>query len=184
MAVQPEIFPDLESAEFVVSDEVAEVARTVIARHRGAIGRIEAIAEQLDAGACVITYVLNEKPFDPDVEEEEPEIAGRCVKAPALWRDLIGWTFVVWARGYFWRQYDQALREALLLHELLHIEVKLDKNGEPKFSVRKHDVEDFVDVALQYGPNALAGDGARYVRAAALFAGEPEPAIGRRKAPG
>lgn len=123
-------------------------------------------------------WLLNEKPFNDETEDDqEPEIAGRCIKAPKLWRDVTGIDVVIWARKHFWDQFGIDLRRALVLHELLHIEVKRDKDGAAKIALRKHDVEDFVDIARKYGPNALAGDGGRYVRAAALFAGEPEPAM-------
>jgi hypothetical protein len=132
-------------------------------------------------GELSILWLLNEKPWNDEAEDDqEPEVAGRCVKAPRIWHDVTGHHFAIWIRKHFWDEFGAELRRAVVLHELLHIEVKRDKDNQPKFATRKHDVEDFVDVARQYGPNALAGDGGRYVRAAALFAGEPEPMVGAR----
>lgn len=184
MAVQQRAFPEIEGPDFVKSDEVGAVGQEVVEAHGhiGGVGRIHPIAEAIRDGELKILWLLNTKPFnDQSEDDQETEIAGRCVKAPGLWRDFTGYDFAIWAREHFWKEFDQDLRRALVLHELLHIEVKRDNDGNPKFATRKHDVEDFVDVARQYGPAALAGDGARYVRAAALFAGEPEPAIGRRR---
>jgi hypothetical protein len=180
MAVQQHAFPEIEGPDFVRSSDVEAVAEKVLELHGGVggVGRIREVAEAIRDQELRIMWLLNEKPFNEDTEDDqEPEIAGRCIKAPRLWHDVTGVDFAIWARKHFWDDFNTELRRALVLHELEHIEVKRDKNGQPKYSVRKHDVEDFVDVARQYGPAALAGQGGRYVRAAALFAGEPEPIL-------
>lgn len=183
MAVQPKIFEDLEGPDFVRSSDVEAVGEKVLDLHGGigGVARLHPIAEAIRDGELSILWLMNEKPFNDETEDDqEPEIAGRCVKAPRLWHDVTGHHFAIWIRKHFWDLFGSELRRAVVLHELLHIEVKRDKDGQPKFAVRKHDVEDFVDVARQYGPNALAGDGGRYVRAAAQFAGEPEPILSRK----
>lgn len=181
MTTQPVMFPELESPDFVRSDELAKVGADVLRLHGGVLGvpRLHSVAEAVREDELTILWLLNTKPWNDETDDEnEPEVAGKCLKAPRLWSDVTGYTFAIWARKHFWDQFDLEHRRALVLHELLHIEVKRDKDNQPKFAVRKHDVEDFVDVARQYGPAALAGDGARYVRAAAAYAGEPAP-IGR-----
>lgn len=177
MAQQQHAFPEIEGPEFVRSSEVEAVAEKVLELHGGVGGvpRLHPIAEAVRDGDLAIMWLLNEKPFNEDTEDDqEPEIAGRCVKAPRLWHDVTGVHFAIWARKHFWDLYGIELRRALVLHELLHIDLGRDKNGEMKLSTRKHDVEDFVDIARQYGPSALAGEGGSYVRAAALFADPPK----------
>src|SRR6185369_1918645 len=183
MATQPKIFEDLEGPEFVRSSEVEAVAEKVLELHGGigGVARLHPIAEAIRDDELSILWLFNEKPWNDEAEDDqEPEVAGRCVKAPRIWHDVTGHHFAIWIRKHFWDEFGTELRRAVILHELLHIEVKRDKDNQPKFAVRKHDVEDFVDVARQYGPSALAGEGGRYVRAAALFAGEPEPMVGKR----
>lgn len=183
MAVQVRAFPEIDGPDFVQSDEVKAVGQQVLDLHGGIGGvpRLHPIAEAIRGGELQILWLFNEKPFNDETEDDqEPEIAGRCVKAPKLWHDVTGHHFAIWVRKHFWDDFNTDLRRAVVLHELLHIEVKRDKDNEAKFATRKHDVEDFVDVARQYGPAALAGDGARYVRASALFAGEPEPILSRK----
>lgn len=179
MATQPAMFPEIESPDFVKSDEIRETGEAVIRLHGGIGGvpRLHPIAEAVGEGELSILWLLNTRPFDPDKDADEHGVAGKCVKAPALWRDVTGYHFAIWIREHFWAEWPTDVQRAAVLHELLHIDVERDKNGQAKFSVRKHDVEDFVDVVRQYGP--LFGDGARLVRAAAQHAGEPEP-IGKR----
>lgn len=178
MAVQPAMFPEIDGPDFIRSDEVKAVGLEVLDMHGGIGGvpRLHPIAEAIRDGDLRIMWLFNEKPFNEETEDDqEPEIAGRCVKAPKLWHDITGVDFAIWVRKHFWDDFNTELRRAVVLHELLHIEIKRDKDNQPRFATRKHDVEDFVDVARQYGPAALAGDGARYVRASALFGGEQEP---------
>lgn len=183
MALQPSMFPEIEGPDFVRSAEVADVGATVLRLHGviGGVPRLHPIAEAVDQEELRILWLMNEKPFDEDTEEEAHGVAGKCVKAPRLWHDITGYDFAIWIRKHFWNQWDADIRRAAVLHELLHIEVKRDKDGQARPAVRKHDVEDFVDVVRQYGP--IFGEGPRLVRAAALHAGEPEPILTRKTRP-
>ncbi len=59
----------------------------------------------------------------------------------------------------WWEQADAPKREALVFHELMHAAIKVDKEGEPKFTddgkpvwdIRGHDIEEFNEVARRYG---------------------------------
>lgn len=180
MALQPSMFPEIDGPEFVRSDEVREVGETVLDLHGGSggVAPLYPIAQAIRDGELRILWLMNEKPYKDD-EEEKHGVAGKCVKAPRLWHDVTGYHFAIWIRQHFWNEWDPEIRRAAVLHELLHIEVKRDKDGQPKFSTAPHDVEDFVDVVRQYGP--IFGEGPRLVRAAALFAGEPAPILSRTR---
>lgn len=175
MAVEPVMFPDVGGVEFVRSSEVKELADDVLDRHgrSGGVPRLHPVAQAILREEISVLWLLNCKPFDPDKDEEGHDVAGKCLKVPGLWRDITGYDVAIWIREYFWREWPADTRRAALLHELLHVEVTHNKDDEVKVAVRKHDVEDFVDVVRHYGP--LFGDGPALVRAAALYAGEPEP---------
>jgi len=63
---------------------------------------------------------------------------------------------------------------ALIEHELYHVGYRLDefgqpaftKDGDPKFGIRGHDVEEFVGIVRRYGVGAAAGDTAKLIEAA------------------
>lgn len=182
-ALQPALFPDLNTADFYQADELDEVAASVIHLHghagsRNPLPRLGPVVEAIEAGEIRVLYLMNGKPLADTEDPGHHDVAGKCVKAPALWHDVTGYDVAIWIREAIWKDLPPDARRAIVLHELLHVEVTRDKDDQAKVSVRKHDVEDFVDVARHYGP--IAGEGARYVRAAAAFAGQPEPMDPRR----
>jgi len=162
MALQPVMFPEIEGPDFVRSSEVADVAEDVLRIHgkAGGIGRLHPVARAIADEEIHVLWLLNAKPFDPEKDEEGHDTAGKCVKAPGLWHDVTGFDVAIWIREYFWNRWDEQTRRAAVLHELLHVEVDRDKNDQAKVRIRKHDVEDFVDVVRHYGP---------------IFGGHPEP---------
>lgn len=101
MAVQPKIFEDLEGPDFVRSSDVEAVGEKVLDLHGGigGVARLYPIAEAIRDGELSILWLMNEKPFNDETEDDqEPEIAGRCVKAPRLWHDVTGHHFAIWIR--------------------------------------------------------------------------------------
>lgn len=167
-ALQPAMFPDIEGPDFVKSEAVAEVAEEVLRIHGRAEGvaRLYPVARAIAEEEIHVLWLLNAKPFDPEKDEEEHDTAGKCLKAPRLWHDVTGFDVAIWLREGYWEEWDQPTREAAVLHELLHVEVERDKNDQPKVRIRKHDVEDFVDVVRHYGP--MFGEAGAYVRAATV----------------
>jgi hypothetical protein len=173
MPLNPVMFPEIEGPEFVRSSEMAELARDVLAEH-GAMG---GVADAYDTARAIadeeihVLWLLNCKTFDEATEERNHDAAGKCIKAPRLWHDVTGFDVVIWIREHFWAEWDDHVRRAALLHELLHVEIKRDKENNAKVAVRKHDVEDFVAVVKHYGPIFGYGNGGSpaYVRAAELW---------------
>lgn len=154
MATVPALFPDIAGPEFVRSEQVEAVARDVLSEHgkAGAVARVFDTARAIRDGEINVAWLLNEKPFDELNEDKSHDAAGKCLKAPKLWHDVTGFDVAIWIRGHFWYRADERIRRAMILHELLHVEIKRDREGVAKVSIRKHDVEDFVDVVRHYGP--------------------------------
>ncbi len=153
MASRAELFPDLSEDQFVQSDEIARVATKVLNEHAelGDISRLADVRTALREGDITVTYLLNVKPFDPVSDEAKHDAIAKCVKAPGLWHDITGFDIAIWVRSYFWGRFDETSREALLAHELLHLDVEYDDNGECKLGIRKHDLEEFNDVVATFG---------------------------------
>ena len=176
--LQPAMFPDIEGPDFVRSDEFAKVAEDVLDRHGQARStsrspRLVPVAEAIENGELRILYLANTKPLGEDEDPRKHDVTAKCMKAPRLWHDVTGYDVAIWVREAIWKKLDEGERRGVLLHELLHVEVTRDKDDQPKLAIRKHDVEDFTDVIRYYGP--IAGDSGSYVRAAALFSGQPVP---------
>jgi len=150
----PVLFPEIEGPEFLKSEQVADVARDVLSEHGkvGGVGRLFATAKAVREGEIRIAYLINAKPFDELNDDANHDAAGKCIKAPRLWHDVTGIDVAIWIREHFWKGWPPDVRAAAVLHELLHVEVDHDAKGEVKIKVRKHDVEDFVDVVRIYGP--------------------------------
>jgi hypothetical protein len=86
---------------------------------------------------------------------------GQCKKASDLDRELHAHDFVILLNAEFWQDGDVSddQRRALLDHELMHAQVKLDDDGEYAvdtkgryvFRTRKHDIEEFSDIVRRHG---------------------------------
>lgn len=171
MAVQAKAFPEIEGPDFIRDEAIAGVGEAVLGRHGRVGGPLFSVNEAFRDEEISILWLRNDKPFDPDKDEATHETVGKCIKAPGVWRDVTGYHVAIWLRGYFWDLWSPDEREAFLLHELLHVEVKRTKDGAARFSIAKHDVEDFVAVVKAYGP--VVGDSARYIRAGTVRAADP-----------
>lgn len=97
--------------------------------------------------------------WTPDVDGRVT--LGKCRKASDLDRELMAFDFVILlSRSFFEdpRVTPQQCR-ALIDHELMHAAVKYDATGEPVtdargrtvYRIRKHDLEEFSDIASRYG---------------------------------
>ena len=125
---------DQERSDYVEAPDMKKIATALIRRHP----TIAAVTEDLRVG-----YRLR---LGEPAGEGEAAIA-MCQKAPPLWRDESGLDVVIWAWSFWWEQFDERQREALTLHELLHV----DRTEKGAVKLRRHDVEEFVTVVHEYG---------------------------------
>ena len=87
---------------------------------------------------------------------------GMCKKASDLDRELAPYDFVVLLNRDFWTNptVTDEQRDALLDHELCHATIKLDpethepmedERGRKVYRIRKHDLEEFAEIAARHG---------------------------------
>jgi hypothetical protein len=85
--------------------------------------------------------------------------AGFCKKRGDLDRALDAFDFVILLNAEAWPEMTEPERRRLMHHELCHAQVCTDENGDTKFDtsgrpccrVRKHDIEEFFEIAEVYG---------------------------------
>jgi Putative phage metallopeptidase len=150
LPIEPEtgLFPDDAEPAFVRSPEVEEVAERVMREWP----EFQPIRDAVDDG-LEIAYVFETKPFDPTKDEYKRHVVAKVTKASPLWQCLAEVRLAVQFRQWFWEKYSAEQREAVLYHELKHIEITEPENpGDPlKISLKPHEIEEFYGVARRYG---------------------------------
>jgi len=76
---------------------------------------------------------------------------GKCSRTTGKWAYLTGYDYVIEVWGDWWDSAQPQEREALLFHELYHIVKGETAQGKVKWGLRRHDVEEFHEVARIYG---------------------------------
>jgi hypothetical protein len=71
---------------------------------------------------------------------------GECSRTTGKWRKLTGFDFVIVLHKEAWVGFTPMQREALLHHELAHIDIQEDK-----WCLAKHDVEEFLSTYKRFG---------------------------------
>jgi len=75
-----------------------------------------------------------------------------CILASEVQKTLHGYDFIIEIAADEWDGLEEKQREALLLHEILHIAGKEDeKTGNMTYGLQKHDTEEFRKVVEVYG---------------------------------
>lgn len=106
-------------------------------------------------GLVRITYM-----FKPEASVSDGKtIAGKCIKVDARNRTLHDYDFIIEIARDVWDEATEEFRYALLHHELLHVGVKRDDDGEImrddagylKTYCRRHDIEDFEEILEVHG---------------------------------
>jgi len=83
---------------------------------------------------------------------DESSYLGKCSRATGKWSYLTGYDYVIEIWKPFWDSATDQARRAVVYHELLHIQKKVTKKGKVRWLIRKHDVEEFLEVVQEFGP--------------------------------
>lgn len=159
--------------------------------------RIDRKTDPLEVYA-VLDNVLDE--YRKDLEEHKCRIAlawryglkrnkdgqivlGKCKKVSELDKLYADFDFVVILNTEAWKTLSEPQRKALVHHEVCHIAISTDQNGNTKkdtrgrtaFRVKKHDIEEFGDVVAVHG--CYKRDLAQFVEAAVKSAAVNEPSL-------
>ena len=80
-------------------------------------------------------------------------ILGKCVKVTGVLTAFTGSQFVIYLAANHARDHQLSERqvEALVFHELLHVEEIVDDNGNVRTGIAAHDFEEFAAVIHRYG---------------------------------
>ena len=79
------------------------------------------------------------------------DFAGKMEKASGVWKYLSDFNYVLLLFKPVWIDLNEDSKHALVLHELLHIKSTEDKDDNVRWTVKKHDVEEFFAVVKKYG---------------------------------
>lgn len=110
-------------------------------------------------------------------------VLGKCKKVSELDKLYAEFDFVVILNSEAWKTLNEKQRKALVHHEVCHIAIATDQNGNTKkdtrgrtaFRVKKHDIEEFGDVVAVHG--CYKRDLAQFVEAAVKSAAVVEPSL-------
>lgn len=139
---------DVPSVEpFVEAPEVRDLAEQVMAEY----SEFRALNDAVRDSELVLTYVWETKPWTDD-EELKPHTIAKVTKASPLWRCIARTHIAMQFRQWFWDHFEPRQREAVVYHELCHIEVGRDDQGELRLKMREHDLEEFGGVMRRFGP--------------------------------
>lgn len=84
----------------------------------------------------------------PDISKT---VAGRCIKASNQLKFFSEFDYIIQLSGSLWDVLTDEQKYLLLYHELLHIQIDFDKDGNTKFLLKDHDVKDFRSIITKYG---------------------------------
>lgn len=153
LPLEPETAPMFDLGDlpaFTDALDVERLAEQVMPKYRELRDLHEAVYPdpERELGAEIrIAYLFDNAKFDMAKDEVTHSSLGKAMKAPPVWRHLAGTEAVITFRSYFWERFDERQRSAVLMHQLLHLEVA----GPGKLALREHGVEEFGDVLRRFG---------------------------------
>lgn len=80
-------------------------------------------------------------------------VVARCIRANNELKFFSDHDYVIEVSDDIWKLLDETEKEAVVLHELLHIyPLHNDKTGDYSYKLLDHDLKDFKKVIKKYGP--------------------------------
>ncbi len=77
--------------------------------------------------------------------------AGRCIRAGKELKFFSDYDYLIEISAEYWDNLTEQSRKILVLHELMHIDIRYTKQGKEIFGTKPHDVEDFAILLEKYG---------------------------------
>ncbi len=77
--------------------------------------------------------------------------AGRCIRAGKELKFFSDYDYIIQISRDYWDNLTEQARKILVLHEVMHIDIRYTKQGKEVFGMRQHDVEDFAVLLEKYG---------------------------------
>jgi len=118
--------------ELYESDELKEIGEKIIAK------------ENLDFGNTRIGYVM----VEPYISKT---VCGKCIRSNNELKLFSNKDYIIEISFDIWNKLEPEQQELLMLHELMHILVVQDKEGNNLYKIRPHDIEDFEKIIKKYG---------------------------------
>ena len=127
---------DVLDLDFRRSVEIKGIAERLIAKHGVTFAQL---------GELKILYLL--RSVQGEMDAATIDALAKCVKAPALWRDVFSVDVAIWVDERYWKRFTERQREAIVMHELLHVGV----NDKGRVKLLEHSIEEFGLVVATYG---------------------------------
>jgi hypothetical protein len=105
---------------------------------------------------CIIADKINWGATKPRIKflvkvAKGSKYLGKCCRATGQWKYLTNYDYVIEVWEKYWKLADDNQKEALLYHELLHVLPYPKKDGTISWLLRRHDLEEFFEVARDHG---------------------------------
>lgn len=128
----------------VLSERYAEMARELVSA--------EPLLWHIRGSRAAICFLSS----DCSKMSKGRPVYGECEKVPARWRWAVPFDFAVTVFEPNCAGMAEDQIRILLLHELMHVGISLDKDGNEAYSIVPHDLEDFSAIVGRYGPDWAA----------------------------
>jgi len=112
---------------------------------------VEAIAKEIINTLSLDENVANVKMAYLFLMRKKSSFKAQIQRPGGAWQFLSDYDFVMLMHKPTWDTLNENQRKALVYHELLHITHTESKDGKITWKLRRHDIEEFLDVVKEFG---------------------------------